>query len=91
MHVGMRDFFCPIRGCTEIAQVIMPIGCLTINEIIRGLLLEYQCKVSLFILCGAVRKSDSCLIFLVQYCGASHFSIQRPADSIETEATRYSI
>jgi hypothetical protein len=91
MHVGMRYFFCPTRGCTEIAQVVMPIGCLLINKIIRCLLLEYQRKVSLFVLCGAIRKSDSCLIFLVHFCGASHFSIQRPADLIETEATRYSI
>lgn len=41
---------------------------------------------SSFILCSGIRKSDSCLIFLVQCCGASHFSIQLPADSIETEA-----
>lgn len=83
----MPDLFCPIRSCTEIAQVvILRIGCLIITEIIRDSLFEYQRKLSLFILCSAIRKSDSCLIFLVQCCGASHFSIQRPADSIETEA-----
>jgi hypothetical protein len=82
----MRDLFCPIRVCTEIAQVILRIGCLIITEFIRDLLLEYQRQLSLFILCFAIRKSDSCLIFLVQCCGASHFSIRRPADSIETEA-----
>jgi hypothetical protein len=82
----MRDFFCPIRGCTNIAQVILRIGRLIINEIICDLLFEYQHKVSLLNLCSAIRKSDSCLIFLVQSCEASHFSIQRPADSIETDA-----
>jgi hypothetical protein len=86
MRVGMRDFFCSIRGCTEMAQVILRIGCLIITEIVRGLLLEYQRKVSLFVLCSGIRKSGSCLIFLVQCCGAPHFSIQRPADSIATEA-----
>ena len=36
----MRDFFCPIRAHTEIAQVILRIRCLIIDEIKRGLLFE---------------------------------------------------